>query len=79
MAFNFYSTTGFNTQEVMRFDSNGNVGIGSVSPSKKLSMSEYTEYIDILEMAKTNTAVKLALERLRTTYYLSKDNGNSKT
>ena len=77
MAFNFYSTTGFTAQEVMRFDSNGNIGIGTSSPS--YSIKNYNEWQEILEMAETNPAVKSALDKLRTTYYLSKDNGNSKT
>jgi hypothetical protein len=77
MTTNFYSTTGFTTREVMRLVSNGNLMVGtSSSPS---SVELYKEWQEILEMAETNPAIKSALDKLRTTYYLSKDNGNSKT
>ena len=76
MAVSFYSTTGFTAQEVMRIGSDGNIGIGTAGPSSKMSMQDYNEYIDILKLAETNPAVKSALDKLKTTYYLSKDNGS---
>ena len=79
MTINFYSTTGFTTQEVMRLDSNGNIGIGSGGLSAKMSMNDYKEYVAILRLAETNSAVKSALDKLRITYYLSKEDGNRKT
>lgn len=59
--------------ERIKISSNGNVGIGTTAPS--MSMTRYNEWADILDAAETNPAVKIALEQLRTTYYLSKDNG----
>ena len=60
----------------MRIGSDGNIGIGSASPRTKMSMQDYNEYADILKLAETNPAVKSALDKLKTTYYLSKDNGS---
>ena len=76
MAVSFYSTTGFTAQEVMRIGSDGNIGIGIGSPHPKMSMQDYKEYVNILKLAETNPAVKSALDKLKTTYYLSKDNGS---
>jgi hypothetical protein len=64
-------------REVMRIESNGNVGIGSSSDS--IRIEEYIEWMDILKVAETNPAVKIALDKLMTVYYLSKEHGNSKT
>ena len=61
----------------MRIDSNGNVGIGSSSDSMRIE--EYVEWMDILKLAETNPAVRIALDKLMTVYYLSKEHGNSKT
>ena len=61
----------------MRIESNGNVGIGSSSDS--IRIEEYIEWMDILKVAETNPAVKIALDKLMTVYYLSKEHGNSKT
>lgn len=62
------------SNERIRFSSDGRVGIGTTMP--KTTIENYNEWQDILELAKTNPAVKLALDKLRTTYYLSKDNGS---
>ena len=61
----------------MRIDSNGNVAIGSSSDSMRIE--EYVEWMDILKLAETNPAVRIALDKLMTVYYLSKEHGNSKT
>lgn len=63
----------------MSISSNGNIGIGSGGLSAKMSMNDYKEYVDILRLAETNSAVKSALDKLRITYYLSKEDGNRKT
>jgi hypothetical protein len=76
MAFNFYSTTGFTSQETMRITTNGNIGIGSGAPNRPMDVDAYNEWNDILKLAETNPAVKSAFDKLRITYYLSKDNGN---
>ena len=60
--------------EVMRITSNGNIGIGTTTPNTRIV--EYNEWTDILKAADTNPAVKIALDRLKTTYYLSKENGS---
>jgi hypothetical protein len=79
MATSFYHQTGnVKWREVMRIDSSGNIGIGPISPKSKLTVESYNEWNGILMLAETNPAVKTALERLRTTYYLSRENGNSK-
>ena len=66
-------------QAVMRISSNGNVGIGSSSPGDGMRIDEYVQWREIQEMAETNPAIKIALEKLMTVYHLSKDHGNSKT
>ena len=66
------------SQEIMRIDSNGALGIGTSVPMNSAA-SSFGEWQEILELSKTNSSVKLALEKLRTTYYLSKDHGNSET
>lgn len=63
-----------NAIEMMRIDSNGTIGIGTSMPD--MSIKSYNEWQEILELAKTNLAIKSALEKLMTTYYLSKDNGS---
>ena len=37
---------------------------------------QYMEWLDICKLAETNPAVATALEKLRTVYYLSKDDGS---
>ena len=66
-------------QEVMRIESNGNLGIGIGSSSDSIRIEEYIEWMDILKVAEINPAVKISLDRLMTVYYLSKEHGNSKT
>lgn len=62
----------------MNFDSNGRVEIGTAMPN--MSIIQYKEWQDILKIAETNQNVKRALDQLKTTYYLSKENHNdSKT
>ena len=65
--------------EVMRIDSNGNVGIGSSSPKDSMRIEEYVQWREIVELAETNPAIKIALDKLMTVYYLSKDSQNTKT
>jgi hypothetical protein len=60
----------------VRIDSSGSLGIGTINPGKRFTMDSYNEWNDILKSAEKNTAVKSALDKLRTTYYLSKDNGS---
>lgn len=62
------------SNERIRFSSDGRVGIGTTMPD--VSIADYNEWQSIIEIAKTNPAVKLALDKLKTTYYLSKDNGS---
>lgn len=59
----------------MRIHSNGHVGIGTSSPTT-MSISMYSEWLEILELSNTSPAVKIALDKLRTTVYLSKDHGS---
>ena len=66
-------------KEVMRIDSNGNVGIGSSSPKDSMRIEEYIQWRDIVELAETNPAVKVALDKLMTVYYLSKESQDTKT
>ena len=61
----------------MRIDSNGNVGIGTSSPSD--SLGSWSEWCEIQKLAQSNPAVKIALDKLMAVYYLSKDHGNGKT
>jgi hypothetical protein len=62
----------------MRIDSSGNIGIGTGIASPIVSnANSFREWEEILTMSKTHPAVKSALDKLRTTYYLSKENGNS--
>jgi hypothetical protein len=61
----------------MTISSNGNVGIGTSAPSEILGA--WGEWNEILKLAETNPAVKIALDKLMTVYYLSKEHGNSKT
>lgn len=64
-------------QERMKITSTGNIGIGTISPS--YSIESHNEWQKILELSETNPAVKLALDKLKTTYYLSKQEDDSKT
>lgn len=67
-------------QAVMTIGSNGNVGIGSTSPlSGGMRIDEYIQWREIVELAETNPAIKIALDKLMTVYYLSKEHGDSKT
>ena len=70
---------GIIAQEVMRIGSNGNVGIGSTSPGSSMRIDEYIQWREIVELAETNPAIKIALDKLMTVYYLSKEHGDSKT
>ena len=63
--------------EQMRIGSNGNIGIGTSSPSTTLGA--WGEWQEIQKLAETNPAVKIALDKLMTVYHLSKDHGNNKT
>jgi len=60
--------------ERFRISSNGNLGIGTTPPS--MNINQYNEWSDILDTAEKNPAVKAALDRLKATYYLSKENGS---
>lgn len=62
------------SNERMRLSSDGRIGIGTTMP--EMTIENYNEWQSIIELAKTNPAVKLALDKLKTTYYLSKDNGS---
>ena len=64
-------------QEVIRIDSSGNLGIGSSAPGEVLG--SWSEWCEIKKLAETNTAVKIALDKLMTVYYLSKDAKNTNT
>lgn len=66
-------------ESVMRIDSTGGLGIGTTTPSGNLSINEYIQWREISELAETNPAVKIALEKLITVYHLSKDHGDDKT
>jgi hypothetical protein len=64
-------------KEVMRIDSSGNLGIGSNAPSEVLG--SWSEWCEIQKLAETNPAVKIALDKLMTVYYLSKDAKDTNT
>lgn len=53
---------------------NGHVGIGTTMPNT--TIEAYNEWQKILEAAEEFPAVKIALDKLKTTYYLSKDHGS---
>ena len=78
-----YSNVSFNSnfaaKEVMRISSNGNVGIGSNSNVPMEKLQTIGQWIEILQLAETNPAVQIALDKLITVYHLSKDYGNNKT
>lgn len=63
----------------MRISSNGNVGIGTATPKGNMNIEEYVQWREIVDIAETNPAVKAALDKLMTVYYLSKEHGNSET
>lgn len=78
------------TIEKMRIDSNGNLGIGTTAPGQILSTSSLHDQMmedklwgNIRRAAKTNPTLQEALERVKVTYYLTKDYedryGNRKT
>lgn len=68
------------SQSVMTISSNGNIGIGAIGPSISSDalyhLSDYSEWQKIIKAADSNESVKIALERLKTTYYLSNENGS---
>ena len=68
-----------NGKEFMRIDSNGNIGIGGSYPKDSMRIEEYVQWRDIVELAETNPAVKVALDKLMTVYYLSKESQDTKT
>jgi hypothetical protein len=65
--------------EIMRIDSNGHVGIGISTPKGGMRIEEYVQWREIVELAETNPAVKIALDKLMTVYYLSKESQDTKT
>jgi hypothetical protein len=64
-----------NNIEIMRIDSNGNVGIGTGSPNTSLheELMESKLWGDIRRAAKTDPSLQAALERVKVTYYLTED------
>lgn len=60
-----------NYQPKMTLDNSGNLGIGT--PNSGFAIGPYGEWQKILKLAETNPAVKSALDKLMTTYHLSKD------
>jgi hypothetical protein len=78
----------FGTIEKMRIDSNGNVGIGT-SDLEQLPINLHDQLMEdklwgnIRRAAKTDSTLQEALERVKVTYYLTKDYeeryGNRKT
>jgi hypothetical protein len=65
-------------KEFMRIDSSGNLGIGTSAPGEVL-VGSWSEWCEIKKLAETNTAVKIALDKLMTVYYLSKDAKDTNT
>lgn len=64
-------------KEFMRIDSSGNLGIGTKAPGEVLG--SWSEWCEIQKLAETNPAVKIALDKLMTVYYLSKDSKDTNT
>lgn len=58
----------------MTITSSGNLGIGTTMPN--LTIKSYNEWEEIHKLAETNSAVKSALDKLKTVYYLSRDHGS---
>lgn len=54
--------------------SSGNLGIGTSIPS--ITLGAWGEWQEIQQLAETNPAVKIALDKLMTVYHLSKEHGN---
>lgn len=80
----------FGATEKMRIDSEGSLGIGTAAPGRSVSKKSLHDKImesklwgDIHRAAKTNSTLQEALERVKVTYYLTKDYeeryGSSKT
>ena len=80
----------FGANEKIRIDSTGSLGIGTTAPGQTLSTSSLHDQLmesklwgDIHRAAKTNPTLQEALERVKVTYYLTKDYeeryGNRKT
>lgn len=63
----------------MTISSGGGLGIGTSMPTMSNWTMTWGEWGEIQKLANTNPAVKIALEKLMTVYYLSKEDGNSKT
>lgn len=54
------------------------IKIDKSNPSDMLNIEKYVEWTKILEASETNPTIKIALEKLKTVYYLNKDH-DSKT
>lgn len=69
-----YHVNNSSGRPLFTISADGNIGIGTDNPSTPLILVD--EWLKIHNLANTNESVKIALDMLKTTYYLAKNNGS---